>query len=207
MVSFHSGDCMIHREAERLTSFCVSRGWLDTEYYEWCIYAIEKRLCILLFSIIVVIWSLLSKLYLETVGLSLTLYTLRSRFGGWHAKSLSLCLVTSTGLISGLSILSFIVSRYISKEHLLIVGMIVTCVGLNLDPVYPSQTHVTQEEAEINKRKKNKLLILIFCVQLLLSLFNLQQISASIFFSIYHFFFFSGNRKNDSKEIKNENEP
>ena len=198
---------MIHREAERLTSFCASRGWLDAEYYEWCIYAIEKRLCILLFSIIVVIWSLLSKLYLETVILSLTLYTLRSRFGGWHAKSLSLCLVISTGLISGSSMLSFIVSRYISKEHLLIVGMIVTCVGLNLDPVYPSQTHVTQEEAEINKRKKNKLLILIFFVQLLLSLFNLQQISASIFFSITISVFSVVIEKMIQRREKNENEP
>ena len=157
---------MIHKGAEAIANICCNRGWVQKDLQSWCIYTLEKWLGILLFISSILLWTILSGLYLETISFLIPFYFLRRRAGGCHADSSHTCFIISISLII---IVSSIVGAWLLAFPiwiLVIADVIVVAIALFLPPAYPPQVHFTEMEKDANSRKKNSLLMLYFSLQL-----------------------------------------
>mgnify|MGYP000839379042 FL=1 len=157
---------MIRREAERLTEICCKRNWIDEDTRAWCIYALEKWIGLSLFFTAVLVWTVLSRRYVETVAFLGPFYLIRRRMGGCHAKSACACFFISLGLV-------VFVSRFLGDWlmllpfwSLLMLDCTVTVILLVLSPAYPLQVNFGEAEREANYNRKNILLIAVLLVQL-----------------------------------------
>lgn len=155
---------VIRRKAERLTELCCERNWIEEEYREWCVYALEKWLGLLLFFAAVAVWMILSGLWLETLFFLLPFYLLRRRIGGCHAKTARDCFCISLGLVVFVS--AFLGQWLMALPLWLLAGLdgAALFLLLMLQPAYPPQVNFTETEKQANGRRKNLLLgaILLF---------------------------------------------
>ena len=93
--------------AEAVTQFCLRKHLIDSHQTEWCHYMVVRRAM----SIISLLWlvpvgALLSKWYIS-LAFVLSYRFLRSRTGGYHAKSPLGCILSSTCLqITGMCFVS-----------------------------------------------------------------------------------------------------
>lgn len=147
-------------------SFCFAqRGWIKKEQINWCVYALEKRLSLLLLLSFLTIWMIFSQLYLETMSFLVPLYLLRRRIGGWHAKNAIVCFGLSVGIvIFSSSLLGRLISELPPFVLLAIDAIMILC-ALCLQPEYPPQLSFTEEEKAENCRIKNRLLLFVFLMQ------------------------------------------
>ena len=96
--------------AEAVTQFCLRKHLIDSHQTEWCHYMVVHRAM----SIISLLWlvpvgALLSKWYIS-LAFVLSYRFLRSRTGGYHAKTPFGCILSSTCLqIAGMCFVSSIV--------------------------------------------------------------------------------------------------
>ena len=158
---------MMRQKAERLAALCCERGWIEEDAREWCVYALEKWMGLGLFFSAVILWMLVSGLWLETFAFLAPFYLLRRRMGGCHAKSPQACFFFSVGLVVLVS--AFLGRLLLALPVWLLLaldGAVLTALFL-LSPAYPPQVHFTAEEAQANYRRKNLLLAGIFLLQLL----------------------------------------
>lgn len=157
---------MIRREAERLTEICCQRSWIDEDARAWCVYALEKWIGLTLFFAAVLVWTVLSGRYVETVAFLGPFYLIRRRMGGCHAKSACTCFLISLGLV-------VFVSRFLGnwlmllpRWLLLMLDCAVTAILLVLKPAYPPLVNFGEAEKKANNKRKNILLIAVLLVQL-----------------------------------------
>ncbi len=156
---------MIHALAVRLSAYFAKRGWIEKNQNNWCVYALEKRLGLLVLLSFITIWMIFSHLYLETVSFLAPLYLLRRRIGGWHAKKAMVCFGLSVGIVV---IFSSFFGRLISELPpfvLLALDVLLILFALSLHPEYPPQLSFTEEEKTENYRIKNRLLLFVFLIQ------------------------------------------
>lgn len=169
---------MIRRSAERLTELCCERNWIEAEYREWCAYALEKWLGMLLFFAAVAAWMAASGRWVETLSFLLPFYLLRRRIGGCHAKTARACFCISMGLVVFAS--AFLGRWLLALPLWLLAGLdgAVLLLLLALHPAYPPQVNFTEEEKQANGRKKDLLLGEILLLQALSVVFLDGQILA-----------------------------
>ena len=156
---------MIHNAAARLAKASCERGWIDEENYEWCIYALEKRISILLYIAVVLLWAGISGLLIETLSFLLPFYLIRRRIGGCHARSAGACFALSILLVIFVSSLVSEIAAYLPQVILILADAAAVITGLLIKPVYPPQAHFTSAEQLANNRRKNILLCMILLAQ------------------------------------------
>lgn len=170
---------MIHKSAESLADIFCNRGWIKEELQPWCIYALEKWLMVLLFFSIVLLWTLLSGLYVETTAFLIPFYLLRRRMGGYHAKRAYTCFFIS---ISVVIIVSLFIGTWLLPFPIwiiIIADSTVVGTAIILRPAYPLQAHFTTSEEEANIQKKNDLLVLLYAFQLCSAFFGKRILAYS----------------------------
>ena len=156
---------MIHNAAVRLARASCERGWIDEENYEWCIYALEKRISIFLYIAVVLLWAGISGLLIETSSFLLSFYLIRRRIGGCHARSAGVCFTLSILLVVFVSLFVDDIAAYMPQTILILADAAAVITGLLIKPVYPPQAHFTFAEQLANNRRKNVLLCIIILAQ------------------------------------------
>lgn len=157
---------MLRQGAEKLTEVFCKRNWVNEDRRDWCAYAVEKWLGILLFFFAVTVWMLISGRYLETLSFLVPFYLLRRRIGGYHAKSQTLCFFLSIAIV-------IFVSAFLGKwllalpeKLLLLLNAIAIVFTLIVSPAYPPQLNFTETEKKANLVRKNILALGIFLAQI-----------------------------------------
>ena len=156
---------MIHNAAARLARASCERSWIDEENYEWCIYALEKRISVLLYIAVVLLWADISGLLIEILSFLLPFYLIRRRIGGYHAKSAGACFTLSVLLVVFVSSSVGEITAYLPQIILIFVDASVVITGLLMKPIYPPQAHFTSAEQRANNLRKNILLYIILLMQ------------------------------------------
>ena len=171
---------MIHNAAARLAKASCERGWIDEENCEWCIYALEKRISVLLYIAVVLLWAGISGLLIETLSFLLPFYLIRRRIGGCHARSAGACFVLSILLVIFVSSLVSEIAAYLPQAILILADAAAVITGLLIKPVYPPQAHFTSAEQLANNRRKNILLCMILLAQCTsLCIYDLRMFTGS----------------------------
>lgn len=158
---------MIRKSAERLSDVCCEHGWIDDEYWDWCVYALEKRISLLLFFSAVALWIIVSGLYVETAAFFVPFYLLRRRIGGWHAKSASACFFISIAFVIIVSSFLGAWAMFLPIWSLIAMDIAAVIFAIILRPEYPPQVNFSAQETDANYQRKNCLLLLIFVFQIL----------------------------------------
>ena len=158
---------MIRKSSVWLSDVFCKRGWIDLDSYDWCVYALEKRLGLLLFISAVALWMGISGLYVESMAFLVPFYFLRRRMGGCHAKSSCVCFFISIGLVIFSS--SFLGRMLLPLPISILFTLNLICVlfAMHLRPAYPPQIHFSIQEITANYIRKNYLLLLILLIQCL----------------------------------------
>ncbi len=154
------------------------------ERLNWCVYALEKRLSLLILLSFLTIWMIFSHLYLETMSFLVPLYLLRRRIGGWHAKNAMVCFGLSVGIVI---ISSLLLGRMLSKlppSALLALDVLLILFALFLQPEYPPQLSFTVEEKTENCKTKNRLLLFVLLIQCFSVVFLDNRILAHSFCAV-----------------------
>ncbi|MGM9542894.1 MAG: accessory gene regulator B family protein [Candidatus Limivicinus sp.] len=158
---------MLRQGAEKLTKVFCKRNWVDEDRRDWCAYAVEKWLGILLFFFAVTVWTLISGRYLETLSFLVPFYLLRRRIGGYHAKSQALCFFLSIAIVIFVS--AFLGAWLLALPEKLLLMLDAAAIALTLivSPAYPPQINFTEAEKKANLVRKNILALGIFLAQIL----------------------------------------
>lgn len=129
--------------AERLTDRLLAAGYIEPEQIEWCRYAVMHRSMGALSFLVMVLAGALLVDWRAAVLFTAVFRFLRSRTGGYHAKTPHMCLLAA--LCVQLS--SLLVARHIRSVWLFGV-MAIFSVGLilKLAPANNAALHLTQEE-------------------------------------------------------------
>lgn len=158
---------MIRKSAVWLSNVFCERGWIELKSYDWCVYALEKRLGLLLFTSAVVLWMGISGLYVESMAFLLPFYFLRRRMGGCHAKSACVCFFISIGLVIFSSLFIGKILLAFPTSFLITLDLASLSLAMISQPAYPPQVHFSRRETAANFQRKNHLLLFILVIQLL----------------------------------------
>ena len=129
--------------AEAVTQFCLRKHLIDSHQTEWCHYMVVRRAM----SIISLLWlvpvgALLSKWYIS-LAFVLSYRFLRSRTGGYHAKSPLGCILSSTCLqITGMCF----VSCTKGLLRIAVLFVISSIIIIRQAPANNAELHLTTEE-------------------------------------------------------------
>lgn len=142
---------MIHRFAKKSAQYFTSNGLIKKSKYEWCIYAIEKRLISLsAISSMLLLGSLIYG-WISTVIFIVTFQMLRKNTGGYHANNNTKCFFLSNIiLLVSLQGIKWTKSLYEVQVIMLLVSILTL---LTLAPVNHPNMHFTSEELAMNKQK------------------------------------------------------
>lgn len=83
------------KRIEIIVEFCIRQGYVTKEKAPWLHYALEKRVTSVLIFIPLCIIGLLITSAITFFSFCFTFYLLRSVCNGWHAKTISRCLICS----------------------------------------------------------------------------------------------------------------
>ena len=141
---------MVHDMAISVASFFVRKQYISDKLYDWCVYAVERRIQ----KALVFIAILLIGAFTHTVGESLIFYVgfilFRKRMGGYHASSPAKCLIISVLLIqAGVKFLQPILEPYAYIWGSCF-GIVVIAVVLLVRPANHPNMHMTPEEVQAN---------------------------------------------------------
>lgn len=156
---------MMHRLSNELATYCINRRWIDECNHSWCRYAIEKKLGLFLFLVLLFIGAIITTCFIESYTFAIVFYIFRKNMGGWHAKKAWSCQIIGFAIV-------IIAVRWIGPA-LEIVNISViyifdlALIGYSfiLKPAYPAQLHFTQNEVKANIKKKNKILLVLLLFQ------------------------------------------
>lgn len=156
---------MVNKSAAWLSNVFLKRGWIEQDDLDWCLYALEKRLGLLLHFAAVAFWVGFSGLFTETLSFCVPLYFLRRRMGGIHAKSAFVCFFVSICLVILSSAFWGEMLSRLPLPILFLSNIFFLAVALLLRPAYPLQVHFSPKEIDANIRRKNYLLFLVLLIQ------------------------------------------
>lgn len=90
---------MLHKISNNITNYLITENYIKSEKQTWCIYLIEKKLIqYTALSITMLIGSIFFSFY-ECLLFTIFFTTLRKYAGGYHAKSPSVCIISSIFLL------------------------------------------------------------------------------------------------------------
>ena len=166
--------------SNKLTDYFLRKGLIEAKQTPWCEYMIKHRVM----DVISLLWlvpigSLVAPWYIS-ITFVLSYRFLRSRTGGYHAKSPLGCLLaaTVTQLIGG-----FFVSRIKSALLLFCILFLSSILVVWLSPANNPELHLTQEEIQaLLPRIKMRLFILWLLIVVLF--FFVPQMATSILLGV-----------------------
>ena len=157
---------MYHKLACNIATACLNRKWITPEKFQWCIYAVEKRINFWIIFLFLITVSVLAEKGIEMLSFFISVTLLRRRIGGWRAPKAWECefITLATALLAvfvvgpGLERLNFILILFL--DGIVLVACFVS------KPVYPEQLHLTEIEIKHNNIKKYEILCLILVCQM-----------------------------------------
>lgn len=158
---------MIYRLSCRLAAFCVTHDIIDQRHFPHLQYKAETLLRTTLFSCSLALLALITRQYLEICTFALTTYLFRKHMGGWHAANPWLCQLLSFGIILLITLLIGPIITQLPKTVFFFLSIVLDSLVIILPPAYPSQLHLSVEEAHANIKRKNHILALVVLVQFL----------------------------------------
>lgn len=164
--------------ATKVSLISMEKGWIEERNRAWCTYAVEKWMSSLLFFLILSIWALCANCFLGTASFTITFYALRRRIGGYHANNQWTCLLSSVLLVVVVTLFIGPITLQLTLPVIIILNTLSLGMSLFIKPVYPEQVHFSVEEEEGNIKRKNRILLIVFAVQLLsIPLFGMHVIA------------------------------
>lgn len=159
---------MIQKIASNLTAYSIERQWIDPSKAQWCRYALEKRLGMMIFAAMCCLLAVVTAAWAELFSFVLVFYLFRQRLGGWHAKTFWSCQLISLGtLIAAVILIGPILEQ---ADPSVLVGsdaLLIACTYF-LKPVYPASAHFSQEVRAANTKRKNQMLLGLLLLQLMI---------------------------------------
>jgi accessory gene regulator protein AgrB len=158
---------MYHKLALKTANACLNRQWISADQFDWCAYAVEKRINYLAMALIIVFIAILTGKIIEIVAFVVSVTALRRRIGGWHAKRTWSCQFLSVIVL--LLVIS-VIGPNIERLDLRIVIAFDTIILLACcitKPIYPPQLYFSDDIIKANNRKKHGILFLMIIIQIL----------------------------------------
>lgn len=151
----------MHRLFVRFTDLCLEKQIITQTQAPWFLYALEKRVLTVLFTIPFLVLAILLSSVSCGFFFFTSFYCLRKYIGGFHAKSVLGCLV-----ISLLSETAFFLIGYPLLSTPVIFCTVILCVAVIyiLAPYNHPNMHLTEEEtAACRKRGRIRALVISAC--------------------------------------------
>ena len=157
----------MHQLSIRIAEACVKRQWIKAIDMDWCIYAVETKLLFCTFLTLAGIITWLLGVLVETSIFVFAFCLLRSHMGGWHAPFAWLCQTISLSLVLLCTLILGPEIRMLRQEVLWGINIFALIIAYITKPVFPVQMHATEDVLIENTKIKNRILLLIFCVQVI----------------------------------------
>lgn len=158
----------MHKLSLAIANSCIRRNWIPESDRLWCIYVVETKLLSLMFFICLGFLAAIMNILPQTAIFSFVFYSLRKRYGGWHAPCAWLCQLLSLLLV-------LVVVFEIGPATLMLPAYIVWTVDVTImvvalvqAPIYPVQAHFDEAAIHANTHKKNQIILIIMAAQLCL---------------------------------------
>ncbi len=175
-----------------LSSYFLTRGWIDTEDIPSCRYMLDRLIGRITFLILLAFVCAIFHCCEEAISFSVVLSIFRRRMGGWHANSRWLCQILSISSVIITSCLLGPILANTSSWTIIITNLLAILLSLFLSPVYPIQMHISPEERSGNIKRKNLFLLILSALQFpLVQLFGLRiltSVSLGLYFGIVSLF-------------------
>lgn len=153
------------KQIDSLVSMCIQKEYVASEDEQWLRYAIEKRIASLCAFVPLVIVGLLIADSATVLSFFITFWLLRTRTNGFHAKSISRCIIYSIlGEVFFLKVLPMVWNRIIA-----FVSLVVSLILIWLFAPY-NHRNIDLSSKEIDacaKSAKWRLSVLIFALSIL----------------------------------------
>lgn len=164
-----------------LVDKCITSGYITQEQAPWLYYGIEKRLTTILISIPMLIIGSLVSTPAMAIAFYISFYLLRSRTNGFHAKTLSGCLIHSIlSEIIFLGMLPYVLDEAIAISLLVLSAISIFCLA----PYnHPNMGLSVVESTACAKSAKERLITLILLL-IALHIMQLSQFSTGILLGI-----------------------
>ena len=161
----------MHSLSVLIAENCHTHGWICENDIPWCAYALEQKLLTVVFFLLLVpIVSILGVLP-ESVIFSCVFYFFRRRSGGWHAPYVWLCQGCSIALVLISTMIIGPMLTGIPIKFLWEMNLAVMFIAFVRKPVYQHQIHFNHEVTIANNKKKQRFLLHIFILQVVLGFF------------------------------------
>ena len=157
----------MHQLSICIAEACVKRNWIKAIDMDWCIYAVEAKLLFCAFLTLTGIITWLLGALVEASIFVFVFCLLRSHMGGWHAPFAWLCQTISLSLVLLCTLILGPAIRMLRQEVLWGINIFALIIAYITKPVFPVQMHATEDVLIENTKIKNRILLLIFCVQVI----------------------------------------
>lgn len=157
----------MHQLSICIAEACVKRNWIKAIDMDWCIYAVETKLLFCAFLTLAGIITWLLGALVEASIFVFVFCLLRSHMGGWHAPFAWLCQTISLSLVLLCTLILGPEIRMLRQEVLWGINIFALIIAYITKPVFPVQMHATEDVLIENTKIKNRILLLIFCVQVI----------------------------------------
>lgn len=156
---------MIQKIASSLTVYSVSHNWISSSKTQWCQYALEKWLGMLVFVAICCLFAAITSTWIEVLIFTSVLYLFRRRLGGWHARTFCYCQLISIGTVIATILFIGPLLEFVAATTLIILDISIIICTYALRPIYPGSAHFTQDITLANTKKKDHLLLILVIFQ------------------------------------------
>ena len=157
----------MHQLSIRIAEACVKRQWIKAIDMDWCIYVVETKLLFCAFLTLAGIITWLLGVLVETSIFVFAFCLLRSHMGGWHAPFAWLCQIISLSLILFCTLILGPAIHMLCQEALWGINIFVLIIAFIIKPAFPVQMHATEDVLIENAKIKNRILLLLFCIQVI----------------------------------------
>ncbi len=162
---------MLLKFANNITSFFISKGFLQQNKYDWYVYTIQRRVSSIGGSIILLIAGFIFLGFVETIVLLQSISFIKRRSSGYHATSMSKCWTLSLlTLFANSIIINYIPINTFSSTIFLFVLLICNIIIFQFAPINHLNMNLSKKAILANKIKVRKIVIVESIFALLLYL-------------------------------------
>lgn len=169
------------KQIDNFVALCLHKGFITSEQAPWLRYGIEKRFSAVLVSIPMILLGAIISSPMQSLAFYITVYTLRTKTNGIHAKTpVRCCLFSLLGVAFFLGLLPQICNNLLA---LLIVTTSAVVIFLLAPYNHPNMSLSTEERLACAQSAKRHLLKLLLTA-LTLSVLHCSQIVTGILLGI-----------------------
>lgn len=141
---------MVHGMAISVASFFVRKQYISDKLYDWCVYAVERRIQKLLVLGLILAVAFFTDTVVESFIFYVGFISFRKRMGGYHAATPIACGIESILLVqAGVWLLQPALESY-ARSLGVCFGIVVIAVVLLVRPANHPNMHMTPEEVQAN---------------------------------------------------------